>query len=40
MTFDGPDSAGTLALGINPRGVITGAFLDSSGVAHGFPRIP
>lgn len=29
---------GTLALGINTAGVITGNYLDSSGVSHGFLR--
>jgi hypothetical protein len=39
-TFDAPSAATTFAQSINPRSVITGIFHDTSGVAHGFLRIP
>jgi hypothetical protein len=35
-----PDAADTLALAINARGIIAGAFFDSNWVTHGFLRMP
>jgi len=43
-TFDAPGAGtnqyeGTLALSINPAGVITGLFVDANNVHHGFLRV-
>ena len=40
ITFDPPGSVTTLSFAINPAGAITGAFIDASGVLHGFLRAP
>src|SRR5438094_1562814 len=37
-SFDAPDSTGTFPQSINPRGEITGTYIDSGGVQHGFVR--
>jgi len=44
-TFDAPGAGtaagqGTFGLGINPHGMIAGAYTDASGVNHGFLRAP
>ena len=36
ITIDFPGATQTLALGINPRGDIVGAYLNDDGVTHGF----
>src|SRR5579862_3496793 len=45
ITFDAPKAGtaageGTLAYAIAPSGIITGPYLDGSGVYHGFLRFP
>ena len=37
-TFDPPGSTFTEPSGINPGGVITGGYIDASGMDHGFVR--
>lgn len=37
-TFDPPGSTFTFAAAINPKGEVAGAFIDASGVVHGFVR--
>jgi hypothetical protein len=44
-TFDAPGAGtgfnqGTIPLGINPTGVITGFYIDKHSVNHGFLRTP
>jgi hypothetical protein len=40
ITFDAPGSTSTFSSAINPGGVITGGFIDTTGALHGFGRIP
>lgn len=39
-TFDAPGSAAIFASSINERGAITGYYLDTSYISHGFVRDP
>jgi uncharacterized membrane protein len=39
-TFDPPGSIGTTAFGLNSLDQIVGVYLDSSGVVHGYLRMP
>jgi uncharacterized membrane protein len=38
ITFDVPGAQGTFAYAISPQGAITGDYVDSGGVSHGFVR--
>jgi probable HAF family extracellular repeat protein len=38
--MDAPGAAGTLAFGINERGLIVGAYTDANLRVHGFLRSP
>src|SRR5262245_52370165 len=40
ITFDPPGSTSTTPSGITPDGVVTGYYVDASGVTHGFLRAP